>query len=111
MRARNRRTGKAIVGTLERVYGRSGLLADGFRRTDDGELKHEYDGQGIEILWDCTEQNSAALRSSGDTTTVYIDADEEQVLESEIELHEDEIAPPPRLDTQGGRGERPPRRR
>ena len=93
MHARNRRTGSPIVGTLERLDARCGLVADGFGRGEDGRITHEHEG-GTEFFYDTSEQVRV-----GDER-MYLDEDGEQVVESDIELHDPdgapEPAPPPR---------------
>lgn len=82
MRARNRRTGAAIVASLEVVYGRAGLTADGFGRDAEGRITHEHDGSGTEPDWNTSE---TAERNG---QAIYLDAKGEEVAESEVELYE-----------------------
>ncbi len=81
MHARNRRTGAAISGTLERLYARCKLLEDGFGRTEDGTVTHEHEG-GTEFFYDTSE----TVRTDGERT--YLDENGEHVVESDIVLHE-----------------------
>ena len=81
MHARNRRTGAAITGTLERLYARCKLLEDGFGRAEDGTVTHEHEG-GTDFFYDTSE----TVRTDGERT--YLDDDGEQVAESDIVLHE-----------------------
>ena len=82
MRARNRKTGAAIVASLEVVYGRAGLMADGFGRDAEGKVTYEHDGSGTELEWDSCE---TAERDGG---AVYLDAAGDEVPEADVELHE-----------------------
>ena len=88
MYARNRRTGSPIVGTLERLDARCGLIADGFGRDEDGRITHEHEG-GTEFFYDTSEQVRV-----GDEL-VYLDEDGEQVAERDIELHAENGTPEP----------------
>ncbi len=88
MHARNRRTGSPIVGTLERLDARCGLVADGFGRGKDGRITHEHEG-GTDFFYDTSEQVRV-----GDER-MYLDEDGEQVAESDIELHDPDDAPEP----------------
>ena len=54
MHARNRRTGAPIVATLERVYGKTSLIRDGFRKHEDGLLEREIESP-TEMLWNTSE--------------------------------------------------------
>ena len=81
MHARNRRTGAPITGTLQRLYARAKLLEDRFGRGDDGRLTYEDEG-GTEFYYDTSEHVS----TNGERT--YLDNDGEQVVESDVELHE-----------------------
>lgn len=89
MQARNRRTGAAITGTLERLYGKCELIADAFERNDDGRITHENEG-GTKMLWDSSEQ------VVDDGERIYLDENDEEVAESDIELHDANGTPEPR---------------
>ena len=82
MHARNRETGAAIVATLERVYGRARVAAEGFDRDASGGIVHENDGSGTEVDWD-----SSATVERNDQR-IYIDAAGDEVVESDVELYE-----------------------
>ncbi len=66
MHARNRRNGAPIVATLERVYGRTSLVRDGFTKHDDGVVERQIEGP-TEMLWNTSE------------TIGYLDANNEEV--------------------------------
>ncbi|MCY4634747.1 MAG: hypothetical protein OXG04_09640 [Acidobacteria bacterium] len=85
MHARNRRTGAAITGTLERIYGEARLLDDAFERADDGRITHQHEG-GTKIFWDSSEQ----VTTEGER--IYLDENDEHVAESDIELHQNQAA-------------------
>ena len=82
MHARNRKTGAAIVATLESIHGRAGLTADGFGRDAAGVVTHEHDGSGTEPDWNSAET------AERDGQAVYIDAEGNELVASEIELYE-----------------------
>ncbi len=80
MHARNQRTGAAITGTLERVYGEARLLDDAFERAGDSRITHQHEG-GTKMFWDSSEQVTA------EGERIYLDENDEHVPESDIELH------------------------
>ena len=84
MHARNRRTGAAITGTLERLYARCKLIEDGFGRAENGTVTHEHEG-GTEFFYDTSE----TVRTDGERT--YLDENGGHVVESDIVLHEPDV--------------------
>ena len=86
MHARNRRTGARITGTLEHVPGEANLIAGGFGRTEAGRLTHEH-ADGTRMFWDSSEQVTA----NGER--IYLDENDEHVVESGIELYDDTAEP------------------
>ena len=83
MRARNHRTGAEIESVWTLVYGTTGLKEDGFRRSSDGRIEHEPDDSGTKIDWD--SQKTATQEGE----TVYVDANQEDVLESDVEVFDE----------------------
>ena len=82
MKARNIVTGAAIVGTVERVTATAKIEQDGFWRDDDGIIHHGHviTDEGVNVDWDSTDQ----FVFEGER--MFLDADGEQVKESELEL-------------------------
>ena len=83
MYARNPKTGAAITGTLEQMDGKALTTEDSFSRDDTGKLVFDYEGE-TEIYWNGQETQSR------DGKTIFIDDDGEEVLETEVELTDDE---------------------
>ncbi len=86
MHARNRRTGAAITGTLETVYGHCKLIPDAFERGSNGRITHEHEG-GTAMFWDTSKQVVT------DGERIYLDENDQHVPENEIELHAADGAP------------------
>ena len=80
MYARNPRNGTPIVATLERVYGHTKLVRDGFRKHDDGIVDRKIQSP-TETLWHTSE------------TIGYLDANNEEVDWDDIELYEPASTP------------------
>ena len=92
MHAINKRTGSPIVGTLERLTGKSPVSFDG-RKNEDGLPTWEHTG-GTDIFWDDTQTQVTAdglvvfIDENGhevphnevDPVTAYVDKDTEQVF-------------------------------
>ena len=79
MHARNPRNNTPIVATLERVYGRTKLVRDGFSK-NDGVVDREIQGP-TEMLWHTSE------------TIGYLDANNEEVDWDGIELYDPASGP------------------
>ena len=78
--ARNKHTGARIVGTLEIIHGRAGVL--GFSRDQRGRLTWEHDCCGTDVCWDSAET------ASDDHGAIFLDADGAEVPEANVELIE-----------------------
>lgn len=83
MRARNRVTGSPIVKSVENIQGSCRLVPDAFERDADGSITLDYEG-GTELDWDSGEQ------ATREGEHLYLDAAGEEVLESDVELYEDQ---------------------
>src|SRR5437667_8028836 len=81
MRARAR-TGRLIIGTLERLSGRADLVEVSFTRKEDGKLTYEYEGY-TEVFWE--EQRTA--RSNG--RPIFLDEEGFQWEETQLLLSEE----------------------
>ena len=99
MKARNKDTGAAIIGSVERVIATVKLDPDGFRTDEDGVLQHGEPSDGAEVHWDSREQlrqvdvaNDPLHAFEGER--MFLDENGAHVRESEIELVEDPDAPP-----------------
>lgn len=79
MHARNPRNGTPIVATLERVYGHTKLVRDGFSK-HDGIVDRKIQSP-TEMLWHTSE------------TIGYLDANNEEVDWDDIELYEPASTP------------------
>lgn len=77
MYAFDRKTGKAIVGTLEEVGACSLTEANGFARTPDGRLTHEHDGE-TDAFWE--EAHTVTRRNE----TIYLTGEGDEVPESQV---------------------------
>ena len=84
MRARNRNTGAAIIGTLERMTGRGEIVADSFKFDANGRLSADpepFDWQGgTEIFYD---EQSTAKDAQG--RSIYLDDNGDECTIDDIE--------------------------
>ena len=81
MYARNRRTGSPIEGTHETLTGRADVTPDTYKRNHDNTITHEYDGY-TNVFW------HSQLTTERQNEMVYLDADGNEVVASEVELVE-----------------------
>lgn len=79
MHARNLKTGKPIVATVERIYGHAGIAENSFQREADGSINVEHD-DGTKMFWDTT------VTETENGEKLYVDDDGNIVRESGIEL-------------------------
>ena len=80
--ARNRRTGAAIVGTLEKLEGCAHTEADQWRRDRGGEVTYEHGGY-TEVYW-----NAQKTATDECGRTVFVDENGECVDAADVQLHE-----------------------
>ena len=81
MKARNKRTGSPVLGTLEELKGRANHEHDKYRRTPDGGLEYECDGLAT-VFWD--DQRTVTR----DDKPVFVDDNGAELTADEIELYE-----------------------
>lgn len=79
MYARNRMTEAPILGPLEKLEGRSDIVADSFKRDSAGGLEFKHDGN-TEVVW------NSQRTETGDGHTVFLDENGNAVTADEIEL-------------------------
>ena len=82
MYARNRKSGIAIAGTLERLSGVANINANSFKPGEDGKLAFEYSGW-TEVHW-----NAQRTATDEHERTLYVDDDGDVVTVEDIELTE-----------------------
>ena len=80
MKARDKATGVAIVGTVETLIGTCEASQESFERDENGKFRFDYADEGTVVNWDSADQ----LSTEGEPT--YYDANGDHVKESEIEL-------------------------
>ena len=86
MYARNRRTGSPIVGTLETLQASARTLEAGFNRDKAGAIEFNHEGY-TDVYWNSQQ----TLTRQGET--VFVDEAGDEVVESEIELSDEEATP------------------
>ena len=81
MRARNRKTGAFIKGTIERVDAAADVLPDHFSRETSGKLTHEHDKTTrYQVFWDT---HTPVINAQGQ---VYIDDAGNRVNADDVEI-------------------------
>ena len=79
MDAINKRTGSRIVGTFERLTGKSPVSFDG-RKDEDGRPAWEHLG-GTDVFWD-----DARTETTDDGQAVFLDENGHEVPHDEVEV-------------------------
>lgn len=72
-------TGSEIIGTLERLSGRAGIVQGSYHRNDTGGIRFDWEG-GTEIFWDSVETETI------DGARLFLDRDGGQWTEDELIL-------------------------
>ena len=85
MLARNRKTGAAILGTLEELPGRADIQTDSWNKDADGKLTFDYNDY-TEVFWN-GQQTVRVSDERGRRSPIFVDEDGNEVTEKDIELH------------------------
>ena len=88
----NKRTGAEILGTLELLQGRADI--DEMRRAPDGKLHYDHEG-GTVIFYESSE-----TKTDDNGSIIFLDADGEEVAETDVVLVEPEKAKEMRAQVQ-----------